>query len=190
MLRLCSRRLRERFSRGCRGCRRRGGGLPGGDFAGRRLHVNGRNAIGRDHHLCEHLVKIIDHSHRHIEIVGGPEHLSPVQHQVDATADRHLLRHQFDRTVDLGHHVLAGFLHDAVPLAERAARRGDAVLEILLARADLFRCELGSVSGECLAEVAECDLLLLRVLVQFLAPGEEFLVGLLICRGGTQHVRH
>ena len=56
---------------------------------------------------------------RHVEVGGRAEDLRAVQHQVDAAADRHLLRHQLDGAVDLRHHVLAGLLDDPVALAER-----------------------------------------------------------------------
>ena len=122
--------------------------------------------------------------------VVGPEDLGAVQHQVDAAADRHLLRHHFDRPVDLRHHILAGLLDDAVALAEHAARLGDPVLQFLFTRTDLLRRELGAVVGQGLTQITQRNLLLLRVLIQLLAPRDELLVRLLEGAGGPHHVRH
>ena len=85
------------------------------------------------------LFDVVHHRGGQVEIVGRAEDLRAVQHQVDAAADRHLLRHQLDGAVDLRHHVLAGLLDDPIALAEHAARFGDAVLQFLLAVADLLR---------------------------------------------------
>ena len=137
--------LRLRQAAGAAGCRRRrlarrvrpapaGGFMFAGDTPS-----GGITTVG------QHLVEVLDHLRRQVELAGRAEDLRAVQHQVDAAADRHLLRHQFHRAVDLRHHVLAGLLDDAVPLAELAPRLGDAVLQLLLARADLLGRQLGAL---------------------------------------------
>ena len=128
----------------------RGGGRRGRRTAGRLLlllllQLERRDTLRRDRDLGKHLVQGLDHLRCQVEIIGGAEYLRAVQHDIDPAAECHLLRHQFDGAVKLRHDVLACLLDDAVALTERAARFGDAILQFLLAGADLLGGQLGAL---------------------------------------------
>ena len=151
-------------------------------------HLRHRHPVRRNDNGRQDLVQDFRDLRRQVEIDRRAQQLRAVQNQIDAAGDRHLLGDGFERAIDLRDDVLAGFLDDAIAFAEFTARFVHPILVFALLGADLFRRHLCSVANEGLTDIAQGDLLPLRIFVQLLPPCAQFLVGGLIGDGQAQDV--